>query len=192
MALKLPDLPVNWRDQPQLFERYWNDAMRSIEQSLNAILAIPAIQDALVDLDTATQNAQNAADNANAAAEAVTANTSLVNSFPTNFTAPLIDADSAGNVTIANHDREYGDTTMNPTVAVTGDVLATAEAAASVLRIFYVDAARAGGAVTYQYTVDPAPPPVQGGDTHSVGVVEIPAAGTQSGNELFPPGYAFL
>ncbi len=30
-TVKLPRLPVNWRDQPQLFETYWDQAMTSIE-----------------------------------------------------------------------------------------------------------------------------------------------------------------
>lgn len=169
-----------------------NDFLRALNQLgaiVQSIYSLPEIQAALADLDAAVAAAQAAADNANAAADSVTAEQSIVTSFPTNFTPPLIEADSAGNVTIANHDRQYGDTTLNPTVAVTGDTIATGQANPNVVRVFYVDAARAGGAVTYQFTVDPADPPIQGGDIHVVGAVTIPAAGTQSGNGVKPPGY---
>ncbi len=190
-TVKLPRLPVNWREQPQLFERYWDDAMASIETALNAVLSLPEIQAAIDAAQTAADNAQDAADNANGAATSVTSETSLVNSFPTNFTPPLVQVDNTGLVTIANHDRQYGDSTMNPTVSVVGDTVATGGVAGDIVRIFYDDPTRAGGAVAYQYTVDPAAPPVQGGDTHSVGAGIVPGAGTQDGNELFPPGYAF-
>lgn len=163
--------------------------MTEIEKTLNAILAIPLIEDALVDLDTAIAAADAAAASANAAAEAVTSESSLVNSFVDNFVAPLISADNLGNITIATHDRVYGDSTLNPTVSVTGAVVASGAAPASVVRIYYNDASRAGGAVTYLYTIDPAAPPVQGGNVHSVGAVTIPAAGTQGGNGVRPPGY---
>ncbi len=203
-TVKLPRLWNNWQSMPpHLFERYWDEAMSNIEETLNAILSIPAIEEALEDLDTATQAALDAADNANtAAADAQTAadtaqNTadaqrteaSIANSYVENFTPPLLSADSTGVVTIANHDRHYGDSTLNPTVSVTGDTIATGSASGSVIRVYYDDATRAGGAVTYQFTVDPAAPPVQGGSRHSVGAVTIPVAGSSDGNYVKPPGY---
>lgn len=189
-GIKLPRLTKGWRDQPELLERYWDIAMSKIEEVLNQLLSIPLIIDALADLEAATQAAQAAADNANAAANSVTAEQSIVTSYPTNFTAPLISADNAGLVTIANHDRVYGDPTMNPTVSVVGDTIATGSLSPDVIRVYYNDPGRTGGAVTYLFTVDPTAPPVQGGSTHSVGAVEIPAAGTQNGGPLQPPGYA--
>lgn len=196
MAIKLARLPTNWQDQPKLVERYWDSAMTEIEKTLNAILAIPLIEDALADLDTAIVAADAAAAAANAAAvtanntaTSITSESSLVNSFPDNFTAPLVSADNLGNVTIATHDRVYGDSVLNPTVSVIGTVLATAAVPTDIVRIYYNDATRVGGAVTYLFTVDPAPPPVQGSDVHSVGAVEIPAAGTLGGKSVTPPGY---
>lgn len=186
MAFKLPRLPITWQEQPKLVERYWDLTMTQLEKTLNAILAIPIIEAALVGLDAATAAAQAAADNANAAAMSVTSESSLVNSYPSGVT---ITADNLGNVTINTHNRIYGDSVMNPTVSVTGAVVATGAAAASVVRIYYNDPTRAGGAVTYLFTVDPASPPVQGGNVHSVGAVTIPAAGTQGGNGVRPPGY---
>lgn len=107
-------------------------------------------------------------------------------SYPAGFTPPLIQADAAGNVTVAAHTRFYAD---GASVAVDGDTLATGEAAASVLRIYYDDPRHAGGAVNYQYTVDPADAPIQTGSRHVVGRVEIPASGTQDGAYPLPPGY---
>lgn len=161
------------------FQGWINSAFSQLQNAQNATIAAQNAADA----------ANAAAASANAAADSVTAESSLVNSFPTNYTPPLISADSLGNVTIANHDRQYGDVTLNPTVAVTGDVIATGAAVAATVRVYYLDPTRAGGAVAYLFTVDPADPPVQGGDTHVVGAVTIPGAGTQSGNGVRPPGF---
>lgn len=197
--LRLPRLPFNWEKTPGLMGRYWDEAMDKLEEVLNAILAIPAIEQALQDLDDATQAALDAADAAQQAASSaqgvadVTAKeTSLVSSYVSNFTAPLISASSTGTVTVATHDRVYGDSTLNPTVAVNGGSINTGEGAGAVIRVYYDDPSRSGGNVTYQYTVDPAPPPTQTGDTHSVGVVQIPSIGTEDGNYLKPPGWVEL
>lgn len=187
--LKLPRLTHGWDKQPQLLERYWDIQATKLEGVLNQILSIPLIIDALADLDAATQAAQDAADNANAAAGAVTSESSLVNSYISNFTPPVISVDSTGLVTIANHDRVYGDPVLNPTVSVVGDTISTGEPTGSLIRVYYIDPARAGGAVTYLYTVDPADPPVQGGDTHSVGAVTVPGVGSVDGGFIRPPGY---
>lgn len=32
--IKLPRLPINWREQPQLFERYWDDVLRNLETNV--------------------------------------------------------------------------------------------------------------------------------------------------------------
>lgn len=188
--VKLPRLLQGWRDQPKLLERYWDIAMTKIEYTLNQLLAIPAIEEALAELDAATAAAQEAADNANEAAGNVTSETSLTSSYPANFTGALITADNAGNVTIANHDRVYGDSTLNPTVAVTGDVISTGASTGETVRIYYNDPTRSGGAVTYLFTIDPADPPVQTGNTHSVGAVVIPAGAPEPGGPVRPPGWA--
>ena len=162
------------------FLRSLNSAFRVLVDAQNATAAALA----------AAAAANTAADNAQAAADASAGETSLVNSFVTNFAgASPISADNSGNVTIANHDRQYGNTTLNPTVSVIGGVIATGQVSPAVVRIFYDDPARAGGVVTFHFTVDPADPPVQGGDRHVVGAVEIPAAGTSDGGYVRPPGY---
>lgn len=195
-VFRLPRLNFKWKDQPELFERYWDNSMTAIERAISQLQSLPIIQDAIANLDAATLAAQTAADNANAAAvsaqsgaDAARIDNSLINSYPSNFTAPLISADSAGNVTIANHDRVYGDPVMNPTVAVTGATIATGATALQVVRVWYTDPSRSGGAVTYLFTVDPTPPTPQTGNNHSVGAVTIPTAGTNSGNGVRPPGF---
>lgn len=191
--LKLPHLPSGFRiitektgAATNSFQIWFGQFASRIEDSINGIEA--ALIAAGIALDAAAA-ANTAAANAQGVADSTSSESSLVNSYPANFTPPLVSADAAGNVTIANHDRVYGNTTLNPTVAVTGGTIPTTGVATDVVRIFYNDPTRAGGAVTYLYTVDPAAPPVQGGNTHSVGAVTIPGAGTSPGNPLQPPGY---
>lgn len=188
-TVKLPRLPVNWQEQPELVRRYWDSTMTEIEKTLNAILQIPLIEEALKNLDEAVANANAAAASANAAANQAKQNESLVNSYVNGFTPPLISADATGVVTIANHTRVYGDSSLNPSRSVIGGTIPTGATPGSVVRVYYSDPSRAGGAVTYLYTVDPAPPVAQGGNIHSVGAVTIPATGTGGGNFIKPPGF---
>lgn len=190
-AFRLPRLPINWKEQPQLFERYWDEAMSRIEDTLNAILEIPELQTAIAAAEAAADAANAAADNAQSAADATAAETSLVNSYVANFVPPLISVDEDGIVTIVAHDRVYGDPVLNPAVVVTGGVVNTAATAGQTVRIYYDQPSRAGGAVTYQWTVDPADPPVQGGDRHSVGIGVVPAVGDPpaNGGGIKPPGW---
>lgn len=177
------------------FQANFQGIIESLQSQIDAITqaqaAATAAQNAADDAQAAADAADAAAAGATAATEANKAETSLVNSYPANpLGGTLIEADNTGAVTIADHDRVYGDTTLNPTVAVDGDVIASAAAPGDIVRVYYVDPTRAGGAVTYQFTVDPASPPVQGGDTHSVGAVEIPAGAPVGGGPVRPPGYA--
>lgn len=160
------------------FQRWINDGFKQLQNAQNATNA------ALVAAGLATA----AAAAANAAAAGLTSEQSLTNSGPVNYAAPLLSADSLGNVTIANHDRQYGDQTLNPTVSVIGDVLATGAVPGDVVRPYYVDPTRAGGAVSYLFTINDDTAPVQSGDTHALGAVEIPAVGTQDGNPVRQPG----
>lgn len=158
------------------------------QQLVTQLELIPGLEAAIAAADAAAANAQAAADNANAAADSITSEQSLVNSSPANYAFPLLQADNTGNVTIANHDRVYGDPTLNPTVPVTGGVVASGASPGSVVRPYYDDPTRAGGIVTYLFTVDDDAFPSQTGDTHVLGAVTIPAAGTQDGNPVRPPG----
>lgn len=192
MAFRLPRLPFNWKEQPQLFERYWDETLSNLEKTLNAILDIPLIEQAVADAQAAAAAAQGAADTAQSAVDGQASETSLVNSYTNGFVGSLISADSAGNVTIASHTRVYGNPTLNPNRSITGATFSTTGGAGDIIRVYYDDPTRAGGAVTYQYTVDPAAGPVQTGNRHSVGAVKIPAAGSQDGNYIRPPGYIAL
>lgn len=193
--VRLPRLPVNWKTQPQLFERYWDEAMTTIENNLNAILELPAIQAAVDAANAAAAAANSAASTAQATSDAADLANSLINSFvdASSFTAPLLTATSALAVTIKTHTRIYGKPSLNPNRSVTGaTITATGAVAGDTVRIYYNDPTRAGGAVTYLFTIDPAPAPVQGGNLHSVGAVLIPAAGTNNGKFFQPPGYVDL
>lgn len=202
VPLKLPRLQAGFRiinpDGTPTAEyiQWWQLVAERIETNVNDTTAALeaagiALDAADVALDAATA-AQGAADNAQAATDASVLETSIVNSYPANFTDPLVSIDNLGIVTIVNHDRVYGDSTLNPTVSVNGGSVATSATSGQTVRVYYDDPARAGGAVTYQFTIDPAPPPVQGGDRHSVGAATVPATGTDPGFPLRPPGFVGL
>lgn len=194
-AFRLPRLPRNWRKQPGLFERYWDDVMKQIEKTLDSILSLPAIEAAIAAANaaaaaanSAAADAATAANNATDVASSTAAETALVNSY-TEASGTLLTASSAGLVTVIGHTRRYGDGTS---VTVAGDTFSTGGSDGDVVRVYYNDASRTGGAVTYLSTIDPAAPPVQGGNTHVVGAVVIPASGTGDGIGLKPPGYIYF
>jgi hypothetical protein len=95
-----------------------------------------------------------------------------------------LSATSDGTITIAAHNRIYGDGT---TVAVAGGSL-SGFSSGQFVRVFYVDAAHAGGAVTYQGTTGDV---VTEGSTLVVGGILIPQLGESpaTGVPTFPPGY---
>lgn len=187
-TIRLPRLPVNWRDQPELFERYWDEAMSRLETTLNAILQIPELQAAIDEAKAAAKNANDAADSVKAEADTQAKESSIVTSYVSGAD-PVVTASALGSVTVSNHNRVYGNSSINPTVSVTGGVIPTTATPGQTVRIYYSDPTRSGGSVTYQYTIDPAPPPVQGGDIHSVGAVVIPDTGESDGDFVRPPGY---
>lgn len=194
MVFRLPRLPMNYDNTPGLFPRYWDEAMSGIEKSINEILVLPEIQNAIDSANVAASAAQTAADNANIAAANQARETSLVTSYidSASFTAPLISANAAGDVIIKTHTRVYGDSTINPPVSVTGTTISTGSATGAIVRIYYDDIARAGGVVAYLFSTDPDPVPVQSVNTHSVGVVEIPVVGSFDGESIKPPGYIYI
>ncbi len=153
--------------------------------------AIPSIQADVAAAEAAAAAAQASANAAQAAADDVSTATSLENSFITNFTPPLISADNTGAVTIANHDRQYAGDPAPPPVAVIGGTFPSGFVSGDLVRCYYDDAARTGGAVVYQFTLDPTVA-AQTGIRHSVGAVEIPAAGSQDGDPVRPPGFVPL
>lgn len=191
--IKIPDfqqsLPVVDKDGRPLaaFLRALNTAFKVLVNNANAtnaaLEAAGIAQAAAASANAAAATAQNAADE-------TASESSIVQSYVTNFSgASPISVSSTGVVTILVHDRVYGNSTLNPTVAVSGGSLPTGAASTQVVRVYYDDASRAGGAVTYQFTVDPAAAPVQGGVRHVVGAAEVPVAGSSNGGFIRPPGF---
>lgn len=185
-VFKLPRLPVNWKEQPQLFERYWDqEVMRKLEGVLTEILSLPAIR-AAVDAANASAAAANAAAaTANTAATAASAATALSNSYPTGVTITATDAGTNATVAISAHNRTYPPST---TVAVNGGSV-TALAYSTLYYIYYDDPSRAGGAVTYAATTSQSTA-AQTGNRHLVGSVTTPAAAgaPNTGKYVAPPG----
>jgi len=194
--LKLPTLPsgiaiVNPETgAPTVtFQQWWFEVANSIEYSVNGIaLALEAAGIALAAADVAldaADEAQTAADNAQTSTNTLSDEQSLAQSGCENPSVPpLLSADSTGQIIISTHDRRYGNGTV---VSVTGDTLATAYVNPDAVYVFYSDPSRAGGAVTYQTSLDPTDA-VQTGSIHSVGVVTVPAAGLNQGQYVTPPG----
>lgn len=181
MARQLPRLPPNFgqmSDRDTLLQRYWEDLCRTLEE-------VPAIAAAL---ETAVTEAQAAADAAQAAADTVGSDTSIANSWVEGLTLEAFNDGADCHVDISDHLRKYGDGTS---VSVDGGTLG-AIAHDTVVRVFYHDAARAGGAVTYEWTTDPTAA-AQTGDVHSVGSTVTPRAtemGSVIGSPVYPPGYS--
>lgn len=152
---------------------HWQRAMERIEQRFTSIEGVLAqIQAAQRDAAAAMQTALT-----------VTAKVDLANSY-TDPVSGVLTASSDGVITIAGHSRVYGDGT---TKAVAGGTL-SGYLPGQFIRVYYVDAARAGGSVSYQATTGEI---VQSGDTHVVGGVTIPAVGAANatGAGTVPPGY---
>lgn len=124
--------------------------------------------------------AQNLARAANDNVVAVDRRTSLAQSY----TDPvdILTAASDGTVTIAAHERVYFDAARTR-ISVDGG---TVTGQSGYVTIYYVDAARLGGAVAYVGTSNPI---AQEGNTHIAGSVEIPASGTNTGGGVTAPGY---
>ena len=173
--IKLPRLPYGWKDQPQLFERYWDTAMKQIETNINDILALPEIAAALAALETATETA--------------TAVAALTNSGTTGLTITATDAGSNATITMSAHTRIYGDGT---TKTVNGGAV-TGLSYSTLYYIYYDDADRLGGAVTYQATTSQTTA-AQTGSRHFVGQVTTPAAAgaPSDGDYVGAPGLGNL
>jgi hypothetical protein len=95
-------------------------------------------------------------------------------------------ADSGGTVTIAAHNRIYSGTSSK-TVAVDAGAV-TGLSSGDYVTVFYRDAARVGGAVTYETTTNAI---AQTGNVHIVwqGVIPAPGEPSNSGSSPSGPGY---
>lgn len=146
----------------------------------------------------ATRISQQVTDNSNLIAQILAANalataanqtaTSVqqASSLAGSYTDPVsvLSADNTGTVTVAAHTRRYLDGTS---ASVNGGSVG-GFANGAFVTIYYVDAGREGGAVTYQGTTGAVS---QEGSTHIVGGVTIPQAGDPpaSGTGPTAPGF---
>ena len=178
------------------FQILMQRAFERIEAAINdlatTVAAVAAAQAAADAANTAADAAQTAADSAQAAAVAAqavaddaTETSALAPSGVTGLTLTASDAGSNATITISAHTRVYGDgsqVSVN-SGSVTGLAYSTA------YYVFYVDASRSGGAVTYQASTNAADA-AQIGDVHSLGTVTTPAAlaSPNPGKPNLPPG----
>lgn len=187
--VRLPRLPIGWDKQPQLFERYWDEAMTGIEYNFDQILAIPGLQDAIDSANAAAAAAQTAADNAQSVADEGAAANKITNSYVSGLTLGATDAGTSTTITISSHTRIYGDATS---VSVTGGSL-TGLAYDTFYYIYYDQSSFAGGAVTYIATTS-STIAAQTGNRHVVGGVSTPLSGDppEVGDPVRPPGSGTL
>ena len=143
----------------------WQDSMDKIEESFEALTNQVTDLEAIV---RQIQAAMDAATAAQAKADEVDARVSLADSY----TDPVsvLTAESDGSIAIAAHTRIYGNGTS---VSVNSGAL-SGFAQGAYVGVYYQDAARDGGAVTYQGTTNAV---AQEGARHVVGFVTIPASG---------------
>jgi hypothetical protein len=177
-------VPIGGADGPSMqFQALWQKNAEAVEA---AFRAQGQQIEFLTTIVTALQQAQADAAQANQGVATLNAGVSLQSSR-TEPVDGLLSATSDGVVTISAHSRIYTTGTAEVTVSVdAGSVGGFAPGA--FVRVFYMDAARAGGAVAYQGTTAEV---TQTGDTHVVGGVTIPQVGSppSEGNGTTPPGY---
>lgn len=203
MALKLPRLrngaPIAREDGTPTteFTRRIDEIITQIESNLNDVLSAQAAaaaaqgaantaQAAANTAAIAAAAAQTAADNAQGASDDA-ATLQALQASGVDETTVITAHDAGSNVTVSvnAHTRYYGDGTN---ASVSGGSV-TGLAYNTLVYIFYDDAARAGGAVTYQASVSSAnvQPSVTNPDRHYVGSVMTPVAlaGDNPGNPNF-------
>lgn len=206
MANKLPFLQesiqiVQDNKRPSIaFRQWWQSVIRAIQDILASIQDnIDAIEAALEAADiaiaaadaaqTAADAAQTAADTAQGTGDEAAAIASLTNSGVSGCTITATDVGTDVSVAISNHTRVYGN---GDQVAVTGNTV-VGLLYSTTYYIYYVDAARTGGAVTYLVSTNSLDA-AQTGDTHFVGRVTTPAAAAPPSNGEKPaiPGQGSL
>jgi hypothetical protein len=157
----------------------WQRTMEAIEAAFDALSTQVGDNTALLQEIRAAQKLAQAANDAAAKADKARA-------LETSYTDPLsvLSAASSGTVTVAAHTRVYGD---GARVSVDGGSV-SGFAPGDYVTVFYEDAARAGGAVSYQGSTGTVS---QTGTTHIVGQAVIPQDGQPpvEGASPSPPGY---
>ena len=171
----------------------WNSFAKSIEDAFNqlesTLAATIAAQAAADSANAAAVAADAAATSAQGAADAVTTEQALINSYVTGLTLTAADAGADVTITISAHTRVYGDGTS---LAVAGSTI-TAVPYSVQRYVYYVDATRADTTPSYLATASVSTA-AQLGDTHLVGVVTTPAAAgpPSDGFSTRPPGVGTL
>lgn len=177
-------VPIGGTDGPSMqFQALWQKNCEAVER---AFFAQGEQLDFLTTIVTGLQEAQRAAAEANQGVATLNAGVSL-SSSRTEPVDGLLSATSDGVVTISAHSRVYTTGSTETSVAVNAGSV-SGFAPGEFVRVFYMDAARAGGAVAYQGTTAEV---TQTGDTHVVGGVTIPQVGSppSEGSGTTPPGY---
>lgn len=188
-AIDLRTLDVLYRAQPivdavgnpsQAFQQQWQDAMEGITDAINSITSQVNDNTALLAQIQAAQTLARAA-NDNAAAVADTVNITSSYTDPTN----VLTANNDGSIDIIAHKRRFTDGTYVNVNA--GSV--SGFAAGNYVSVYYQDAAREGGSVSYQGTLNAV---AQTGDTFVAGQATIPEAGEPPAEGTSPsaPGYS--
>lgn len=199
MALDLPPLPqgqpiATTDGLPTLaFTVYWQQLLGLVETAFNAledtVTAIAAAQAAADAANAAATAANTAAATAQDTANDITSASELSSSYVSGLTITAADAGSDVTITISAHTRHYPQADGTTTdVAVNGGSL-TGLAYSTYFYIYYDDAGRTGGAVTYASTTSEATA-AQIGSRHTVGGVQTPAAAGADigGSTTRPPG----
>ena len=178
----------NWQNQGKAIEGAIQILAEAVDGILAAQTAAEAANAAAVVAQDAAATAQVAAEAANDAAAAVGSEGTITASGTSGLTLTATDAGTDATVNISAHTRIYGD---GSSVSVSAGSI-TGLAYSTDYWVFYDDPTRAGGAVTYQHSTDPADA-VQTGDKHSVGAVTTPAAAApdNNGKEVLPAGVVY-
>jgi hypothetical protein len=192
LTLRLPRLPQTEPSYPQ-WQAWWEEVCVAVETAFtgleDTVAAVAAAQAAADAANAAAATATAAADTAQDTADAITSESALSGSYVTGLTMGATDAGANATITMSAHTRKYPqpDGTTDD-VAVNGGSV-TALAYDTLYYVYYDDAARAGGAVTYAATTTEATA-AQLGDRHTVGAIRTPlaAAPDTSGNTTRPPG----
>ena len=178
----------NWQNQGKAIEGAIQILAEAVDGILAAQTAAEAANAAAVVAQDAAATAQVAAEAANDAAAAVGSEGTITASGTSGLTLTATDAGTDATVNISAHTRIYGD---GSSVSVSAGSI-TGLAYSTDYWVFYDDPTRAGAAVTYQHSTDPADA-VQTGDKHSVGAVTTPAAAApdNNGKEVLPAGVVY-
>lgn len=157
----------------------WQQSMEAIERAFQGLTG------QVGDLEVILSGIQAALDLAQAANDKAS-ETKAQQDITNSYTEPtsVLTANSSGGIQIIAHTRVYGDGTR---VSVNGGAISGFQSG-DYVSVYYDDAARVGGTVSYQGTTNAI---AQAGARHSVGQILIPAAGQtpSTGGGVSPPGY---